>query len=176
MGTLIVDVFRWCFDHLPYFLVWKSMISQWDYYVPAITCNEGIQCHSTRIIIVLFRWQFQLNSSMGFSLMSVMNQCTHDPESFWAIIKSLWATMKPIWTGALMSPSHYYRRCRVIFIFTHPLSSGQTQTRLENEGSDRLEIYTIFYRPRAPMGSHVTTFVQTPLEIMFMLATQRQRN
>ena len=40
------------FDRLPYFLksiFYDKMFSQWEHHIPAITCNEGIQCHSTKI-------------------------------------------------------------------------------------------------------------------------------
>ena len=41
VGTLIFDVFSMYFD--------DKMISQWEHHIPAITCDEGIQCHWTRI-------------------------------------------------------------------------------------------------------------------------------
>ena len=45
------------FDHLPYFF--KSIfdgksISQWEHHIPAITCDEGIWGHSTRIEFFYF--------------------------------------------------------------------------------------------------------------------------
>ena len=50
-------------DHLPYFLVYKSIfdgksIVQWVHHIHAITCNEGMWCHWTRIELFYFDGNF----------------------------------------------------------------------------------------------------------------------
>ena len=52
------------FKHLPYFLVQKCIfndksISQWEHHIAVITCDEGIECCSTRIELFYFDDNFR---------------------------------------------------------------------------------------------------------------------
>ena len=63
-GNNGIDVFRCFFYHLPYFLVYKYIfddkgISQWEHHIPAITCDEGMWCPSTRIELFYFDDNFR---------------------------------------------------------------------------------------------------------------------
>ena len=70
-NTYFFDVFQGFFVHLPYFLVKKSifddiMISQWEYHVPAISCDEGIRCHSIPEYDCFFPMTMSVESRCGF--------------------------------------------------------------------------------------------------------------
>ena len=52
------------FKHSPYFLVYRCIldgesISQWEHHIAAITCDEGIECYSTRIELFYFDDNFR---------------------------------------------------------------------------------------------------------------------